>query len=702
MRFLTLVLALALVGCGETEPKETEDTEDTDDTNEEFFPDEDQDGYTSDVDCDDNDYRIHPGATEECDEVDNNCDGEVDEGFDADVDGYYSADLCAYGDDCDDTTATIHPGAEEIAYNGIDEDCDGEDLEDVDGDGYDAVEVGGFDCDDDDASIHPGAEEIAKDGIDQDCDGGDLLDGDGDGYDDLELGGEDCDDEDPSVFPGAFDWMNDGIDSDCDEEDGLPLELSDALVTIRGSSSWSDLVGNDVLLCDIDEDGMDDLVVSAPFTGSSTYEGQVGVFYGSGYATWSAGMSMSDADVQINGADPFLGFGTLCDDLDGDGHMDLAIGRGEINYPAAGVDTDFEIMLFYGDGTGFTASMDDTDADAILTYDLGTPEGQSYVQSPEFTSSDLDGDGASEIFVFIDRLYYTDTTVYALANVDHPHILVIPGGSYSTNGDMVDEVDLSLRMDATDSALDIAVVTDLDGDGADDIYVGQPGYYPDTADTAADTGWNNPGVGSFLPVPSTSGDLIREHTIASIWGTNNHQFGWDSSFTDYDADGLQDALISARYEGTNRDKAGAVYFFSDVASTATSLELDAATVATSTITGENRDGWLGYRLAPVQDADSDGSTDLLVTEYYGGKGDVGTIWLFGGHLLGSDLDASDAAILAWNGEEEGLGTGEAMASGDIDGDGIPDYAFGARSWGASYFSGKIYIYLSTDMGAPTK
>jgi hypothetical protein len=31
-------------------------------------------------DCDDSDSEIYPGATEECDEVDNNCDGQIDEG----------------------------------------------------------------------------------------------------------------------------------------------------------------------------------------------------------------------------------------------------------------------------------------------------------------------------------------------------------------------------------------------------------------------------------------------------------------------------------------------------------------------------------------------------------------------------------------------------------------------------------------------
>ncbi len=102
------------------------------------------DGYVSvDSDCNDNNANIHPGATEACDGIDNDCDGTVDEGCsglatyyrDADGDGYGNPNdsieasakpACYVADnsDCSDNNASVHPGAAEIC-DGLDNDCDG-------------------------------------------------------------------------------------------------------------------------------------------------------------------------------------------------------------------------------------------------------------------------------------------------------------------------------------------------------------------------------------------------------------------------------------------------------------------------------------------------------------------------------------------------------------------------------------------------
>ena len=99
----------------------------------------DLDGFTrigscagSADDCNDNDFAINPGASEICDGLDNNCDGQIDEGLvgtDADGDGYYAIGSCgAVADDCNDANPNINPGAVEIPYDGIDQDCNGTDL----------------------------------------------------------------------------------------------------------------------------------------------------------------------------------------------------------------------------------------------------------------------------------------------------------------------------------------------------------------------------------------------------------------------------------------------------------------------------------------------------------------------------------------------------------------------------------------------
>ena len=133
-------------------------------------------------------------ATEVCDEIDNDCDGDVDSGASDASTFYADTDADGFGDvsstttscsapegyvddatDCDDGDESVNPDATETC-NGTDDDCDGSVDEDAfdattyydgDGDGYGtdgstadacslpdgAAEAG--DCDDDEFTVNP-------------------------------------------------------------------------------------------------------------------------------------------------------------------------------------------------------------------------------------------------------------------------------------------------------------------------------------------------------------------------------------------------------------------------------------------------------------------------------------------------------------------------------------------------------------------
>jgi hypothetical protein len=203
--------------------------------------DDDADGYDATTcggtDCNDADASIHPGATEYCDGVDEDCDGTVDDNAvdastwyrDADSDGYGNpsvttrscnlpAGYTSNATDCYDGDATAHPSGTEAA-DGVDDDCDGivdegTDAYDDDGDGY--AENGG-DCDDGDGGTSPATLETCN-GLDDDCDG--TTDEGTDCYDDDRDGRSedagDCNDNDGSIGPGEAEIDGNLVDDDCD------------------------------------------------------------------------------------------------------------------------------------------------------------------------------------------------------------------------------------------------------------------------------------------------------------------------------------------------------------------------------------------------------------------------------------------------------------------------------------------------------
>jgi len=246
------------------------------------------------TDCDDTDGAVNPAATEVCNDVDDDCNGDIDDddaGLDTSTAStwYADDDGDSYGDaadslvacdaptgrladatDCDDTDSAVNPAASEVC-NDVDDDCDGDTDDadagldtstastwyaDDDGDSYgdpddsqvacdqpSATVTDATDCDDGDSAVHPGATEVCNSGVDDDCNGSAddsdsgldtstattwYADADGDGYGSSTStlsceapsgygsGSGDCDDSNSSVNPGAAEVCANGTDEDCD------------------------------------------------------------------------------------------------------------------------------------------------------------------------------------------------------------------------------------------------------------------------------------------------------------------------------------------------------------------------------------------------------------------------------------------------------------------------------------------------------
>ncbi len=145
---------------------------------------------------------------------------------DADADGFPASQ------DCDDSNREVNPLAPEIPYDGLNNDCRDETLDDdLDQDGF-GIDV---DCNDEEERMNPNATE-ACDGLDNNCD--EIIDNgtgtphwadeDGDGFGDNATqillctaqegyvpNDDDCDDDDDGINPDAIEVCNE-IDDDCD------------------------------------------------------------------------------------------------------------------------------------------------------------------------------------------------------------------------------------------------------------------------------------------------------------------------------------------------------------------------------------------------------------------------------------------------------------------------------------------------------
>ena len=393
------ICTLLLAGCtgkdGESSPTDTDtDTPGTTDTAPPLR-DQDGDGVYEDVDCNDLDPAVYPGAVEVCDHRDNDCNRNVDEGLavsiwyaDADADGFGDpaqvTEDCAQPEghvatagDCDDSDMRFNPSADENdCTDPNDYNCDGSvGYADADADGWPACR----ECDDDAIAVNPGSAEVC-DGIDNNCDGvvdTDALDArpwyvdaDGDGFGDdttvvvacegpegAVLYGGDCDDGDPAYNPGA-------VESDCTDPNDYNCD---------GSSGYEDRDGDGYAACDAAEcDDGDAAVNGAATERCDTIDNDCDTLVDEADAedatTWYADVDadgFGDAALELAACEQPIGFvasDTDCDDADGRYNP----GAEEACSDSEDYNCDGSIGYADADADGYAACLECDDGDPLV------------------------------------------------------------------------------------------------------------------------------------------------------------------------------------------------------------------------------------------------------------------------------------------------------------------------------------------------
>ncbi len=697
--------------------------------------DADADGVPAEQDCDDNDPGVNPDATEVCDGIDNDCDGTVDLGAadagtsyaDTDGDGFGDPGTATIGcdtpedhvadaTDCDDSEATTYPGAVEIC-DAVDNDCDGETDDNLDGvwyadadaDGYGDVDAstvacdgsGGLvddasDCDDANSAIHPGAEETCN-GLDDDCDGtvdDDAADAttwyaddDDDGFGDPDAptaacdmpsghttDATDCDDTNGTLHPGAEETC-DGVDEDCDG--ATDEDASDA-------GTW---------YTDGDGDGFGD-----PDTATAACEAPTG--------TVDNAEDCDDGDASVSPDTVWYSDG------DGDGFGDLDDTTAACEQPEDHVADASDC----NDGNdtvhpGASESCNGTDDDCDDATDEDATDASTFY-------ADDDDDGFGDAGSSTDACDTPSGHTTDATDCDDTNGTIHPGADETCDG--VDEdCDGTADDDATDAATWYA---DADGDGYgdaedtteacdppsgtvandEDCDDGDARLSPDTIWYADADGDGQGGAGYTTASCEQPSGYVADASDCDDVDASVYT-GADESCneTDDDCDGATDegppadaATWYADADGDGYGDAGSTSVSCDQPSgylaDATDCHDDDSTAfpgSSSTETpgdgvDQDCDGNDG-----CEDLDCDGVPDLFFPTYYSGSGYSASSFLYQ-----SSDDYEEAARDSVN----GYGVWDAGVA-DLDGDGYQDLVMPSYYTGSSY-AGSSYVYWGSSSG----
>ncbi|MBN2392314.1 MAG: FG-GAP repeat protein [Anaerolineae bacterium] len=401
---------------------------------------------------------------------------------------------------------------------------------------------------------------------------------------------------------------------------------------------------------DVNGDGYADVIIGAPYNDTGgTNAGKAYLYYGS-----MTGLTPGPADWMATGVYAGDNFGTAVStagDVTGDGYADLVVGA--TGYPQG--TGNGKAYVYYGSPVGPTSGPANWTASGEHAADhFGFSVG---------TAGDVNGDGCADLVAGAwgydenkgkAYVYHGSTTGLGTAP------------AWTTEG-----------VNAGDYfGWSTAMAGDVDGDGYADLVAGAWGY-DDAANT--DAGRVDVYHGGVAGLGATS-------AFTATGQNDNDTFGFAvATAGDVDGDGYADLIVGAQGYAT---AAGAAYLYHGSAT-----GLDAA--RSWTTSGANPGDRLGSAVGTAGDVNGDGFSDLVAGAW--GYDDpahtnVGRVYVY----YGAALKLGGVPAFTAFGESTYNYFENAVAAGDVNGDGYADVAVGARGYDG--WRGKVYVYYGSAAG----